>query len=98
MYYYRSKSRSADPPARCLVTVSVTSWGAQVVEVPHDDCDQPLLGSPKCSPAEIWKRAQADGAPEKGVAELIYMWWQGAKTWHFNHKDFHKQYADDCTN
>jgi hypothetical protein len=95
-YSFRSKAHSDDPPARCMVHVVVTPTTVQASEGADDDCDRPLLGAPKCSIKDIWQRAIADGAPDKGIARLSYIWLQGAKTWTYDSKDFDKNYPDDC--
>jgi hypothetical protein len=96
IFTFRSRARSADPPARCLVHVTVVAHTTQVVEGASDECDEPILGAPRCVPADIWKRAQADGAPEHGVAYVMFFWWKGRKLWQFKARDYYKQFEDDC--
>jgi len=98
--------RPADLPlgveykADCLYYVNMNAKETSAYVVKGFKCsDYPLVGPPKCSPREIWKKAMARGAPsKKAVAELGY--WadpSGKGRWHLSVGTLWSNWVeDDC--
>ena len=47
-------------------------------------CKEPLLGPPKCTSVQVWKKALAKGAPANAIAELGYRSWANKARWYFS--------------
>ena len=62
------------------------------------ECKEKLIGPPKCTLAQVWKKALAKGAPSNAVASLGYRPWQGVAKWYFSIEGtkFSEVFADDC--
>jgi serine/threonine-protein kinase len=110
-YVFRSPSHSARPTdvprnvevdINCYVEVTV---GAKEVEVrvrdmsPIDsNCKWPLRPLPKCSLAQVWGKAQADGAKTDTVAKIGFL---SDGQWFFDNEfddeGIVKSYADACS-
>jgi serine/threonine protein kinase len=83
-YRFRSPARSkrpADVPRNvevdipCMVHVDVEGDKIVAGAVTDEECDNKRLRSPRCSIADLWQRARAEGAPKTGdwVARISYM-------------------------
>jgi hypothetical protein len=85
-YLFRSTSMTGQD-ARCYVMIRVYARGgelrAQLPTNPGDACAWPLAPAPRCSPAAVWKRALAEGAPADGTAYLRYLVRDGQGRWEF---------------
>jgi hypothetical protein len=79
----------------CWVYVEVNKKGVTARIVDWDECKGKRRPNPKCSLSEVWKRAQARGAPASGaVAEIDYL----HDGWFFSidQLDISMSIADDC--
>lgn len=90
MFHFRSPKRSKRGSVprgvglQCKVIVMVNpTQGLYVVPADDHECNDPIIGLPKCTPVEIWKRAIALGAPSDAVAQLAYWQHEGRKKWLF---------------
>lgn len=80
LYRFRSPSASKRPAGtpenvkyegRCMVYVSVRGSQVQSYVPGSGDCEAPILGTPHCSPAQVWKRAVNLGAPGGNVIGML---------------------------
>ncbi len=73
-YDFRSP-RNADKQV-CDVWVEATDtglrWQTTDEEPDAEACGKPLVVTPRCTPAQVWQRAIAQGGPTQGLAELRY--------------------------
>ena len=108
LYRFASPSRSkrpADLPqgvdhkANCKIYVNVSQGGIQTYPLEGWACDEPLIGAPRCSVAQVWKKAARDGAPSKNAVASVGYWAGPNKRgrWHLSvGSAFSKWIADDC--
>ena len=63
------------------------------------ECDEKLIGPPKCTAAKVWKKALAAKAPSNAVGTLGYRPdFNGVAKWYLDIKDtdFSEMWNDDC--
>ena len=65
------------------------------------DCKEKLVGPPKCTFAQVWKKALARNAPSNAVAELGYRAdFNGVAKWYVGIDEpdskFSEIFDDDC--
>ncbi len=62
------------------------------------ECKEPLLGPPKCTSVQVWKKALAKGAPANAIAELGYRGWANKARWYFSIEGtkVSEVFDDDC--
>ncbi|HEY1556813.1 MAG TPA: serine/threonine-protein kinase [Kofleriaceae bacterium] len=110
-YYFRSPSHSARPadkPANvelelaCYVEVVVKPSGVEVRSRSlsiDPDCKWPIRSIPRCSTAQVWTKARADGAALNTVAKIAFL---KDGQWFFDNENadqtagFVKSYPDRC--
>ncbi len=82
LYRFRSPSLSVRPAGhpdnapfrgKCYVYVSVGRDGVQSY-LTEWTCDMPFLPKPRCSLAQIWKQAEARGAPQGNLIGSLGYW------------------------
>lgn len=102
-FVFRSKQASVrgDTPVGvaldCKAVVSVMpQTGVYATLTPDHKCEDPIVGLPRCSPTEVWRIALNRGAPQNGVAQMIYSMNQGRRLWVFIVGDFTSLVEDDC--
>lgn len=64
-----------DVRVRCKLHVNIsptTTYEPSLSEDSISQCRDAILREPRCTPAEIWARAIAEGAPKEAVADLRY--------------------------
>ncbi len=72
LYRFRSPARSRSGGGECLVEVRVDAEGATVRLARSASCAEPLAAPPRCTPAEIWRKArQADPHANHAHADLV---------------------------
>ena len=82
-YRFRSPARSkrpADVPRNvevdipCMIHVTVERDQIAASPVTHEECDARRLATPRCSVADLWRRARDEGAPKTNdwVARISY--------------------------
>jgi serine/threonine protein kinase len=107
MFYSRANGKPADAPAgleyrgACVFVVSIDPFAGAMTQIPDTIlCHQyeRTSGTPRCSLAQVWKRAIALGAPDgNAVAEISYAVFDpGGPTWMFEVGSFSKSIRDDC--
>jgi len=108
LYRFVSPSRNKRPDdlpmgvehkPNCKFYVLVQSSGVNPYPLNGWTCEEPLIGIPKCSVKQVWKKAEALGAPSgNAVAEIGY--WadsSGKGRWHFSVKGHYSGWIpDDC--
>jgi len=65
------------------------------------ECKEKLIGPPKCSLVQVWKKALAKKAPANALGSLGYRTdGSGAATWYFSIRDddlsFSEMFPDKC--
>lgn len=92
------------PPDVTLPTCYDVEWSPhKLVDEPGRMCFPPgaMVAATRCSPAQIWARALADGAPAAALARLHFTTMTSV-AWFFAIDDeprgvhFSRTYADDC--
>ncbi|HEY5920408.1 MAG TPA: protein kinase [Kofleriaceae bacterium] len=83
---------------KCMFRVMLDKEGAWSAPLSGFECNEPLLGPPKCKTADVWKKALAKGAPSNAIAELGYRGWQKQAKWYFEIEGtkFSEVFEDDC--
>ncbi len=80
LYRFRSPSASKRPPGtpdnvkyegRCMAYVSVRDAQVQAFVPGSGDCEAPILDTPHCSPAQVWRHAARVGAPSGNVIGML---------------------------
>ena len=107
LYRFRSPSRSVRPAGhpdnapykgKCYVYVTVGKGGVSSY-MTQWSCDMPFLAKPRCSPVQIWQRAEALGAPRGNVIGNLGYWAdrQGRGRWLLSIRPgFSKFLPDSC--
>jgi serine/threonine protein kinase len=86
---------------KCMFRVMIDKEGAWSAPLDGWDCKEKLIGPPKCSLVQVWKKALAMKAPKNALASIGY-WanFSGVATWFFRIDDddfkFSEQFRDDC--
>jgi len=83
----------------CKIYVNVTAKGVNTYPLDGWECDEPLIGKPRCSARELWQKARSLGATdEEAAAEIGYWAGPGGKgRWNFSiEDDFSNWISDDC--
>src|SRR5690606_601117 len=82
---------------KCMFRIMFDDQGGWSAPIPGQ-CNEPLLGPPKCTSVQIWKKALARGAPRNAIAELGYRGWNKRARWYFTIEGtkFSQMYHDDC--
>jgi serine/threonine protein kinase len=105
-YRFASPSRSKRPKdlpkgvpfkPTCKVYVEVKSSGVGVWPLEGWECDEPLVGPPRCSARQVWQKARAQGATgEEAAASIGYWAGPGGKgRWHLDIEDEFSEWIDD---
>ncbi|HEY5949387.1 MAG TPA: serine/threonine-protein kinase [Kofleriaceae bacterium] len=83
---------------KCMFRVMLDEEGAWSAPLDGWECKEPLLGPPKCTTVQIWKKAIAKGAPTNAIAEIGYRGWDNKARWYFSIDDakFSEMFDDDC--
>jgi hypothetical protein len=83
---------------KCMFRIMFDDDGGWSAPIDGWECKEPLLGPPKCTTQQIWKKALAQGAPPNAVAEIGYRGWDNKARWYFDIKGtkFSEMYDDDC--
>lgn len=105
-YWFRSPSRSARPAGipknlevdiHCYVEVAA---GVKEIRVRARDlspidsnCKWPLRELPRCSTAQVWAKAKAEGADLDTIAKVAFL--EDGK-WFFDNDEGVRSYADAC--
>ena len=98
---FRSPRRSHGE-VRCYVQIDVSAAGLQVTarlpSNPGDECAWPIAPTPRCSPAAVWKRAQAAGAHPENRGYVRFILRKSGPVWEFAEmgRDFDVKIPDDC--
>jgi serine/threonine-protein kinase len=108
---FRSPSRSKRDPSlplgvkqewKCEFRIEAEPGGVQIRPVNGFDCSKEKpVPPPKCSPAEVWKKAIANKAPTNAIASMGYRSAGSRTTWYFDIGSgpdtvFSTAFADDC--
>ncbi len=108
LYRFVSPSRAKRPrdlpkgvpfKPTCKVYVNVTGNGVDVHPLEGWECDEPLVGKPRCSARDVWQKARLQGATtEEAAADVGYWAGPGGKgRWHLDIEDeFSEWITDDC--
>jgi hypothetical protein len=97
-----SKPIGAKQDRRCMFRVELTKDGATSAPINGFDCNEKLIGPPKCTFAQVWKKALAKKAPSNAVGTLGYRTTPttGDAVWYFDIDDpdvkFSEMFPDDC--
>ena len=96
-----TKPIGAKREERCMFRVELTPNGAWSAPINGWECNEKLIGPPKCSFAQVWKKALALKAPANAIAELGYRPnFDGVATWYIDIDDpdakFSEMFGDDC--
>jgi hypothetical protein len=76
LFRFRSPSRSTAPPefpknavfeSNCVVYVMVQKSGVNTFTPDKVACNEPIMNKHRCSVAQVWEKAQKDGAPKGNV-------------------------------
>ncbi len=89
-FEFRSPSASKLPPGtapndpvergcKVYVYLGASEVVARIIE--DDDCNEKLIGPPKCGLASVWKQAIAEGAPANYIARIS---WLSDENWFMN--------------
>ncbi len=83
---------------KCMFRVMLDGEGAWSAPINGWECKEPLLGPPKCTTVEVWKKALARGAPNNAIAELGYRGWANKAKWYvsIDGTKFSEVFEDDC--
>jgi len=106
-YRFISPSRAKRDPKKplgakqewkCMFRVMIDEQGAWIAPIDGNECKESLLGPPKCSFEQVWKKALAKGAPSNAIAQLGYRGWDGVARWYFSidGTSFSEMFKDDC--
>jgi serine/threonine-protein kinase len=103
-FRFISPSHSKDSSSKekkCMFRIELTKDGAWSAPLGGFACKEKLLGPPKCSVIQIWKKARAMNAPGAGVGELGYRATpSGDAMWYVDIEGggdkFSKMFRDDC--
>ncbi|NVB81126.1 MAG: serine/threonine protein kinase [Kofleriaceae bacterium] len=87
---------------KCQFRIMIDKGGPWSAPIDGWDCKDKLVGVPKCSFAQVWKKALAKKAPANAIANFGY--WanssSGAAQWYFTIPDddvkFTEVFKDDC--
>ena len=84
--------------AKCMFRVQFDEEGGWSAPLSGFDCDEPLLGPPKCKTTQVWQKASAKGAPANAIAELGYRAWDKKPKWYvsIDGTKFSEMFEDDC--
>jgi serine/threonine protein kinase len=102
-YEFRSPSHSARPAGvprnaevdlRCRIIVTVGPDQVEAAIVTDEHCRQILRGPPRCTVAQIWARAIADGTPGGNVIAKVGFLHDG--TWFFDGEKGVQTFDDRC--
>jgi serine/threonine protein kinase len=108
LYRFRSPSqakRPADLPTnvnhtgKCTVYVSVDKSRIMAFEPDNTPCDSPAPGKPRCSPTQVWVKAEGQGAPKGHLAGTLGFWANDGEKprWFLTiPPSFSTFFADDC--
>ncbi|MCB9560704.1 MAG: serine/threonine protein kinase [Kofleriaceae bacterium] len=67
--------RNVDVDIPCRVVVTASARRVEVLRATDEKCGQPLRPRPRCTLAQVWKKAADDGAPtDDVVAQIDYLW------------------------
>ena len=105
-YWFRSPSRSARPAGipknlpvdiDCYVEVEVgvkqiRVWARDMSPI-DSNCKWPLREIPRCSTAQVWAKAKAEGADVDTIAKVAFL--EDGK-WFFDNDEGVKSYVDAC--
>ena len=83
---------------KCMFRIMMDGEGAWAAPINGFECKESLLGPPKCTTREVWKKALAKGAPQNAIAELGYRGWNSKARWYFSIEGtkFSEVFDDDC--
>jgi serine/threonine protein kinase len=83
---------------KCMFRVMLNQEGAWSAPLSGWECKEPLLGPPKCTTKQIWKKALDKGAPENAIAGLGYRGSSGKARWYFSIEGTKHSHVfdDDC--
>jgi hypothetical protein len=83
---------------KCMFRIMLDDDGVWSAPLDGSECKEPLLGPPKCTTTQVWKKAIAQGAPTNAIGELGYRGWNGVPKWYFNidGTKISEVFADDC--
>ncbi|HUS31379.1 MAG TPA: serine/threonine-protein kinase [Kofleriaceae bacterium] len=95
------KPLGAKVERRCMFRIELTKDGAWSAPMDGWDCNERLVGLPKCSFAQVWKKALAKKAPSNAIGSLGYRAdFNGVAKWYFDIEDpdakFSEMFNDDC--
>jgi hypothetical protein len=95
-----SKPIGAKQEKKCMFRIMIDKEGAWSAPLDGWDCKEALIGVPKCSLVQVWKKALAKKAPPNALAELGYRAWDGRARWYFTIDDddlkISEVFDDDC--
>jgi hypothetical protein len=96
-----SKPIGAKQEQKCMFRVQLSKEGAWSAPMNGWECKEKLVGPPKCTFAQVWKKALARNAPSNAVAELGYRAdFNGVAKWYVGIDDpdskFSEIFDDDC--
>ncbi|MEM9492617.1 MAG: hypothetical protein AAGC55_25945, partial [Myxococcota bacterium] len=82
----------------CKLQIWADRFGVRAQKTPESQCEEPRVGLPRCTAAEVWKRAVAKGAPGGNAVATLGFWdWDGKRRWYINVGDaFSNWVADTC--
>lgn len=83
----------------CILRVIVEKGTVSLRPMTGWECTEKLAPRPSCTPAQIWQKAIAAGAPKDAVAELGYRINPlGRRVWYFSIKgtEISEMFDDDC--
>ena len=96
-----SKPIGAKQEWKCMFRVMIDKDGPWTAPIDGWDCKDKLVGPPKCSLVQVWKKALAKKAPANALGSLGY--WansSGVAQWFFSIRDddvkFSEVFKDDC--
>jgi hypothetical protein len=83
---------------KCMFRIMLDKEGAWSAPLSGFECNEALIGPPKCTTKQVWQKALAKGAPENAIAELGYRSWQNKRKWYFSIEGtkFSEVFEDDC--
>jgi serine/threonine protein kinase len=83
---------------KCMFRIMLDGEGVWTAPIDGWECKEPLLGPPKCTTVQIWKRAIAKGAPTNAIGQLGYRGWDNKAKWYFSIEGtkVSEIFEDDC--
>jgi serine/threonine protein kinase len=93
-----SKPLGAKQEFKCMFRVMLDGEGVWTAPIDGWECKEPLLGPPKCTTVQVWKKAIAKGAPTNAIGQLGYRGWDNKAKWYFSIEGtkVSEVFEDDC--